>query len=66
MKPSELRQRSPAELRTMIRDLRAKLQAMRFVLHQGKVKNTAAIKQQRKDIARILTVLREKTASSKQ
>jgi large subunit ribosomal protein L29 len=60
MKISELRQHSPEELRNMLRDLRLKLQAMRFELAQGKVKNTALLSALRKDIARILTILREK------
>lgn len=60
MKTSELRQLSLQDLHAMARDSRAKLQSMRFELAQGKVKNIALLSRQRKEIARILTVLREK------
>lgn len=67
MKARELKQRTSQELRVLLRDLRAKLQTMRFELTQGKVKNIALLKQHRKDIARVLTLLRgnEKVKSSK-
>lgn len=60
MKARELRQRSPEELRIMLRDLRAKLEVMRFELTQGKIKNTTLLKQHRAEIARILTLLRSR------
>lgn len=61
MTSKELRQRSTDETRALLREFRAKLHTMRFELAQGKVKNTAALDALRKDIARALTVLREKT-----
>lgn len=63
MNAKDLRQRTPEELRALLEELRAKLHAMRIELAQGKVKNTAMLGAIRKDIARVLTVLREGASS---
>lgn len=63
MTPKDIRQRSPEELRTLLGALRSKLHDMQVELGQGKVKNTAMLGSVRKDIARALTILREKTVS---
>jgi len=60
MKASELRMKQDSELRALLEEMREKLRELRADLAQGKVKNTAAIKGLRKDIARIETILREK------
>lgn len=63
MKPKDMRQRSPEELRALLEELRTKLHAMRIELAQGKVKNTAMLGAVRKDIARVLTILKETAIS---
>lgn len=60
MKASELRTKSPAELQKMLVEYREKLRQLRFDLSAGKVKNIKAIRELKKDIARILTLLRQK------
>ena len=60
MKPRELRQKTDKELNQTLFDLREKLHELRFNLVQGKVKNIKEVHQTKKDIARILTILRER------
>ena len=59
MKIRELRQKSEKELQKTLIDLRDKLRELRFNLAGGKVKNIKEIHQTKKDIARILTLLKE-------
>ena len=60
MKVKELRMKKDAELKKTIGTLREKLRVLRFELAAGKVKDVRAIRQDRKDIAKILTILKEK------
>ena len=60
MKAKELRQKSEGELQKLLQELRANLRKLRFDLASGKVKNVREIRQIRKDIARILTILNER------
>ena len=60
MKVKELRMKKDAELKKTIGTLREKLRVLRFELAAGKVKDVRAIRQNRKDIAKILTILKEK------
>jgi len=60
MKVKELRMKKDAELEKTIGTLREKLRVLRFELAAGKVKDVRAIRQNRKDIAKILTILKEK------
>jgi len=59
-KPADLKQKTAAELQKMAAEERVKLQQLRFDLPGGKVKNVREIRQIRRNIARILTVLRQK------
>ena len=59
MKTAELKKRKKEELQKQLRDDRAKLQQLRFDLPSGKVKNVREIRQTRKEIAQILTILRQ-------
>ena len=61
MKASKLRKKSETELQKILRQKREKLQKLRFDLTAGKLKNFQEIKQTKRDIARILTVLNEKS-----
>ena len=60
MKVSELRQKTEKELKRQLINDKEKLQALRFDMVAGKVKNVRAIRTTRKEIATIMTVLGEK------
>ena len=59
MKSTELRQKSKSELQKLLQDLQEKLRQLRFDLVSGKVKNVREIREIKKDIARILTLLKQ-------
>lgn len=59
MKIRELRQKPEKELQKTLIDLRDKLRELRFNLAGGKVKNIKEIHQTKKDIARVLTLLKD-------
>jgi large subunit ribosomal protein L29 len=58
MKLNELRQKSKEELQRILEDNQKKLRQLRFDLVAGKVKNVRANRMIKKEIARILTLLR--------
>lgn len=60
MKAAELRQLSDAELLSRLEEQREELFNLRFQAATGQLDNPMRIKQVRHDIARILTVLRER------
>ena len=60
MEIKELRQKSKEELGKLVKDIRERQTSLRFDLVTGKVKNVREIRQIKKDIARALTVLKEK------
>lgn len=64
MKIGELRTKTDEDLRAFLEDLYEKLRVMRFDFAQGKVKNTAALREARKDIARVKTITRERSAKN--
>jgi large subunit ribosomal protein L29 len=57
VKIQELRTKSDIDLKELLKDRRSRLEELRFLLSQGKVKQVHEVKQIRKDIARILTLL---------
>lgn len=59
MKIKELRRKSNKELQQTLIGLRDKLRELRFNLAGGKVKNIKEIRQTKRDIARISTILKE-------
>lgn len=61
MKAKELRQKTKKELENLLAENRAKLQRLKFDLAAKKLKNSSQIKLLKKDIARILTVIRNFT-----
>jgi len=65
MKIIELRKKPKLELQRMRSDLQERSRRLRFDLSSGKVKNIREIRGLKKDIARILTILRE-TGNGKQ
>jgi len=59
-KPEELRDLSDDELETKLAEAKEELFNLRFQLVTGQLDNPMAIKIMRKEIARILTVIRER------
>jgi large subunit ribosomal protein L29 len=55
----ELRNSSPQELDTKIRDLKEELFNLRFQLATGQLENPMRIRQVKKSIAQIKTIMRE-------
>ena len=60
MKPSAIRELSVDEIRHQLDDAREKYFKARFQLATGQLKNTATIRQVRREIARLATVLHER------
>ncbi|RUM88424.1 MAG: 50S ribosomal protein L29 [Thermodesulfatator sp.] len=60
MKASELRELSLPELKEKLRELREELLNLRFQKSIYQLENPMRIRQVKRDIARILTVIREK------
>ncbi len=59
MKIQELRQKPKVELKKLLQDDKERLRQLKFDLASGKVKNVREIRKIKKDIARILTCLKE-------
>ncbi|RUM50786.1 MAG: 50S ribosomal protein L29 [Hydrogenothermus sp.] len=60
MKAKELRKLSNEELREKLKELKQKLMKLRFQNEIGGLEKPSEIKATKKDIARILTILRER------
>ncbi len=60
MKLMELKQKSKQELQRILEDDRKKLGQLRFGLSSGKVKNVKEIHNLKKEIARIMTLIKKK------
>jgi len=61
IKAKELRLKPEEELNQLLSESQKKLRELRFNLASGKVKNVRTIRVLKKDIARILTILNEKS-----
>jgi len=64
VRKNEWKQVSEETLKSNLRDLREKLRSLRFLSVSGKLKNVCEIKELRKDIARLLTILKQKHAQT--
>ena len=60
-----LRAKTTAELDTDLKNKKSELFNLRFQLATGQLQNTAALKQCKKDIARVKTVIRQLEMSGK-
>lgn len=60
MKPEEIRAKSEDELRDELRDLKKEAFNLRFQQASGQLENTARVRDVRRDIARVQTVLNER------
>lgn len=60
MKISEIRKKTKEELKKLREEKEERLRILRFDLSAGKLKNVREIRAIKKEIARILTLLKEK------
>ncbi|AEW03864.1 ribosomal protein L29 [Sulfobacillus acidophilus DSM 10332] len=60
MKPKELREFSDDELKAQLKNLKEQLFHLRFQLATAQLENPMRIRQVKKDIARVHTILRER------
>ncbi len=65
MTSKEIRDLSPAEIETKIRETRDQLLQLRLRKQTGQVEKTHELRLLRKDVARLLTILNEKKRASK-
>ncbi len=61
MEATELRQKSPEELRDVLSSLKKEQFNLRFQQASGQLENTARFREVRRDVARVMTVLNAKT-----
>jgi len=66
MDATELRGKSPDELRKQLEDLRKEAFNLRFQAATGQLENTARMRLVRRDAARVKTILNEKAAAAAQ
>jgi large subunit ribosomal protein L29 len=59
MKASELREKTPQDLLSQLTDLKSELFRLRFQLATGQLENPMRIREVKKSIAQIKTILRE-------
>jgi len=59
MKAKELREKTPQDLQIQLTDLKTELFRLRFQLATGQLENPMRIKEVKKSIAQIKTILRE-------
>ena len=59
MKTEELRNKDKSELEKLVYDLRKKLSDVRFNFSSTQLKNVKEISNMKKEIARLLTIIRE-------
>ena len=64
MNASELREKTPDELRSALADLKKEAFNLRFQQATGQMEGTARMKTVRRDVARVKTILNEKAAAA--
>ncbi len=64
MKASELREKTPDQLREELTQLKKQSFNLRFQQATGQLENTAAFRKARRDAARVKTILNEKAAAA--
>ena len=62
---AELKQKTIAELDTDLKDKKSELFNLRFQLATGQLQNTAAIRECKKEIARVRTIMRQRELAEK-
>ena len=63
-KPSDVRTKTPDELNQMVLDLRKEQFNLRFQRATGQLEGVARVRQVRRDIARVKTIMAEKQRSA--
>ncbi len=63
-KPADLRARTPDELATMLLDLRKTQFNLRFQRATGQLEGVGQVRQVRRDIARVKTIIAQKKSAS--
>ena len=63
-KPADIRAKSPDQLSTMLLDLRREQFNLRFQRATGQNEGTARVRAVRRDIARVKTIMAEKSSSA--
>ena len=66
MNASELREKTPDQLRDTLTDLKKEAFNLRFQQATGQLENMARMRQVRRDVARVNTILNEKAAAAAQ
>ena len=66
MKASEIRELSPDEMERKAVDLKQELFNLRFQHASGQLENPAKLKQTKRDIARVMTIIRETQLNEKE
>jgi large subunit ribosomal protein L29 len=61
MKAADLRELTAPELQAKLKELEEEVFNLKFQVASQQLENTARLKQSRRDIARLKTVMREKT-----
>ena len=64
MKPNELRQKSKEELDTLLAQMRGRMAELRELVQQKKVKNVKEVPAVKRDIARIMTLLKQRESAT--
>lgn len=64
MKPADVRAKTEDELKDQLGELRKEQFNLRFQRASGQLENTSRVRQIRRDIARIMTVLGERKKAS--
>jgi large subunit ribosomal protein L29 len=62
MNPKEIREKSIDELRKTLGDLQEQLFKLRFQKSTGQIENPTKIREVRKDISRVMTIMNERRA----
>jgi len=65
MKPQQIRELGPGDLRGREKELQEQLFRLRFQKSLGQLDNALKLREVRRDIARVKTVLREKSAGER-
>ena len=65
MKPAEIRELSAEDLHGKLKEAREELFNLRFQMATGQLQNTAAIRDCKKSIARVKTVIRQRELAGK-
>jgi large subunit ribosomal protein L29 len=64
MKASELREKTPDQLRDQLTQLKKEAFNLRFQQATGQLENTARMRTVKRDTARVMTILNEKAAQA--